>query len=113
MTPLRRPVLSRVDQHIARVLRADLNVLSDQLNRFAVQTAEAQQQSLLAIREMNIFIDGLLREMAQLQEQIQTLSLTCSQLAASADHEADQTGRERGREAALLQAAFERQQLRT
>lgn len=84
LKPIRQPVMSRVDQHIAMVLRADLNVLSDQLNKFAVQTAQAQQQSLIAMRETNIFIEGLVREVAQLQEQVQTLSQTCAQLALSA-----------------------------
>ena len=84
LRPIRRPIVSRVDQHIATVLRADLNVLSDQLNKFAVQTAQAQQQSLIAMRETNIFIEGLVREVAQLQEQVQTLSQTCAQLALSA-----------------------------
>ena len=84
LRPLRQPVVSRVDQHIAAVLRADLNVISDQLNQFAVQTAQAQQQSLIAMREMNLFVEGLVREIAQLQEQVQTLSQACAQLAPAA-----------------------------
>lgn len=89
LKPLGQPVVSRVDQHIAAVLRADLNVLSDQLNKFAVQTAQAQQQSLMAMREMNIFVEGLVREIAQLQEQVQALSQNCAPLAAWADGDGD------------------------
>ncbi|HVW39601.1 MAG TPA: hypothetical protein VHB99_19925 [Pirellulales bacterium] len=100
LKPLRQPFMSRVDQHIATVLRADLNVLSDQLNKFAVQTAQAQQQSLIAMRETNIFIEGLVREIAQLQEQVQSLSQNCTPLAAWADGDG-------GRQATTSPSRFE------
>lgn len=81
LKPIREPLVVRFDRHIAGVLHADVSVLSDQFDQFAAQTAEAQQQSLAAMRETNLFVDGLVREIAQLQEQVQTLSQTCAQLA--------------------------------
>ncbi|HUY90535.1 MAG TPA: hypothetical protein VMV10_17490 [Pirellulales bacterium] len=82
--PIREPLVVRFDRHVAGVLHADLSVLSAQFAQFAAQTAEAQQQSLAAMRETNIFVDGLVREIAQLQEQVQTLSQTCAQLSPAA-----------------------------
>jgi len=107
LKPIRQPVMSRVDQHIATVLRADLNVLSDQLNKFAVQTAQAQQQSLIAMRETNIFIEGLVREVAQLQEQVQTLSQACTQLAVSAGPFTPWADRDSDRQATISSSRFE------
>jgi hypothetical protein len=107
LKPIRQPVMSRVDQHIATVLRADLNVLSDQLNKFAVQTAQAQQQSLIAMRETNIFIEGLVREVAQLQEQVQSMSQTCAQLAVSTGPYAPWAERDSDRLATTSPSRFE------
>lgn len=81
LKPIRAPLAARFDQRVATVLHAQLSVLSDEIREFAAQTAEAQRQSLAAIRETNLFVDGLVREIAQLQEQVQTLSQICAHLA--------------------------------
>jgi hypothetical protein len=111
--PIRQPVVSRFDQHMATVLRADLNVISDQLNRFAVQTAQAQQQSLTAMREMNIFVEGLVREIAQLQEQVQMLSQTCAQLGPASESFAPWAEGEGGRPATIVHGRYDCQEIST
>lgn len=79
--PIRDPLIARFDRRVATVLHAQLSVLSRQIGEFAAQTAETQRQSLAAMRETNLFVDGLVREIAQLQEQVQALSHACAQLA--------------------------------
>ena len=83
LKPIRARLAARFDRRVATVLHAQLSVLSDQIREFAGQTAEAQRQSLAATRETNLFVDGLVREIAQMQEQVQTLSQACAQLAST------------------------------
>ncbi len=59
------------------------------------------------MREPNIFIEGLVREVAQLQEQVQSLSQTCAQLALSTGPYAPWADREGDRHAMNSPSRFE------
>ncbi len=94
---VRRPVVAKLDRHVLQLLHADFQTLSEQLNHLSAQVTEANASHVNAVREMNVFVDGMLREVARLQSQVLTLSQICSQnLPADArpapwyDHETEE-----------------------
>lgn len=83
LRPLRRPLVARFDYRIVQLLGVEFQGLSTQMNRLSVQVAQAQDQQLATIREMNIFVEGLVREIARLQSQVQALSQTYAQVLSA------------------------------
>lgn len=77
--PVGRPVVAKLDRHFLQLLDADFQTLSEQMNRLSTQVMEANESHVNAVREMNVFVDGMLREVARLQSQVLTLSQICSQ----------------------------------
>lgn len=77
--PVRRPIVAKFDNYIVHLLGADFRALSDQLSRVSVQVAEANERHANSVRDMNVFVDGLLREVGRLQSQMLALSQICAQ----------------------------------
>lgn len=76
---VRRPVVAKLDNHVTQLLSPDFRTLFEQLNKLSVQIAEANERQVTTLREMNVFVDGMLREVARLQSQMVSLSQLCSQ----------------------------------
>ena len=83
LRPLRRPLVARFDYRIVQLLGVEFQGLSTQMNRLSVQVAQAQDQQLATIREMNLFVEGLVREIARVQSQVQVLSQTYAQVLSA------------------------------
>lgn len=77
--PIRRPMVAKFDDRIVRLVGADFRALSEQVDRLSLQVADANSRHLDAVREMNLFVEGLVREVARMQTQILTLTQLCAQ----------------------------------
>jgi hypothetical protein len=83
LRPLRRPLVARFDFRIVQLLGDQFQGLSTQMNRLSVQVAQAHDQHLATTRDMNVFVEGLVREIARLQAQLQALSQTYAQVLSA------------------------------
>ena len=77
--PIRRPLVARFDRRIVNLMGADFRALSEQMNCLSTQVMQSNERHLNAVREMNVFVEGLVREVARLQAQMLALSQLCAQ----------------------------------
>ena len=77
--PIRRPLVARFDRRIVTLMGADFRALSEQMNCLSTQVMQSNERHLNAVREMNVFVEGLVREVARLQSQMLALSQLCAQ----------------------------------
>ena len=77
--PIRRPLVARFDRRIVDLMGADFRALSEQMNCLSTQVLQSNERHLNTVREMNVFVEGLVREVARLQSQMLALSQLCAQ----------------------------------
>lgn len=77
--PIRRPLVARFDRRIVNLMGADFRALSEQMNCLSTQVMQSNERHLDTVREMNVFVEGLVREVARLQSQMLALSQLCAQ----------------------------------